>query len=132
MINTMYAQVTGGGLSGQAGAVRHGIARALLQVDPEFRTVLEAGGLPHPDPRVKERRKYGLKKPVKLPNSPSGKYPILEARNEEGSSPLAAGDLLWAGAESITCFQREYVGLKRTKNSRKPVALRHRLPAIEG
>ncbi len=63
----VYAQVTGGGLSGQAGAVRHGIARALLQVDPEFRTVLKQAGFLTRDPRVKERRKYGLKKARKAP-----------------------------------------------------------------
>ncbi len=63
----VYAQVRGGGLSGQAGAVRHGIARALLQVDPEFRTVLKQAGFLTRDPRVKERRKYGLKKARKAP-----------------------------------------------------------------
>ena len=54
--------VAGGGLSGQAGAVRHGISRALLGVDPEFRAVLKKAGFLTRDPREKERRKYGLKK----------------------------------------------------------------------
>lgn len=51
--------VNGGGLSGQAGAVRHGIARALLQVDPAFKTTLRAEGLLTRDARMKERKKYG-------------------------------------------------------------------------
>ena len=51
--------VHGGGLSGQAGAKRHGISRALLQVDGEFRPALKADGLLTRDPRMKERKKYG-------------------------------------------------------------------------
>ncbi|MFO8069181.1 MAG: 30S ribosomal protein S9 [Alkalibacterium sp.] len=59
--------VNGGGFSGQAGAARHGIARALLQVDPEFRPALKAAGLLTRDPRMKERKKPGLKKARKSP-----------------------------------------------------------------
>ena len=58
----VLANVVGGGISGQAGAVRHGIARALLNVDLEFRPVLKKAGLLTRNPREKERRKYGLKK----------------------------------------------------------------------
>ena len=58
----VLANVVGGGISGQAGAVRHGIARALLKVDLEFRPVLKKAGLLTRNPREKERRKYGLKK----------------------------------------------------------------------
>lgn len=58
----VVAKVAGGGPSGQAGAVRHGIARALLRVDGEFRPALKKAGLLTRDPREKERRKYGLKK----------------------------------------------------------------------
>jgi small subunit ribosomal protein S9 len=54
--------VFGGGYSGQAGAIRHGIARALLQVDPDFRGALKKAGLLTRDPRMKERKKPGLKK----------------------------------------------------------------------
>lgn len=54
--------VNGGGLSGQAGAIRHGITRALLEVNPEYRKILKPSGLITRDPRVKERKKYGLKK----------------------------------------------------------------------
>jgi small subunit ribosomal protein S9 len=54
--------VTGGGLSGQAGAVRLGIARALLLYNEDFRSILRKGGLLTRDPREKERRKYGLAK----------------------------------------------------------------------
>ena len=53
--------VKGGGYTGQAGAIRHGIARALLQVDADFRPVLKAAGYLTRDPRMKERKKYGLK-----------------------------------------------------------------------
>ena len=54
--------VNGGGFTGQSGAIRHGIARALLTVDPDFRGVLKAAGLLTRDPRMKERKKPGLKK----------------------------------------------------------------------
>lgn len=59
--------VHGGGVSSQAGAIRHGIARALLSVDDEFRTPLKRAGFLTRDPRMKERRKYGLKKARKAP-----------------------------------------------------------------
>ena len=58
----VIARVDGGGFSGQAGAVRHGIARALLRVDVEYRPALKKAGFLTRDPREKERRKYGLKK----------------------------------------------------------------------
>ena len=57
----IIATVKGGGLSGQAGAVRHGIARALLQADETFRPALKKAGFLTRDPRMKERKKYGLK-----------------------------------------------------------------------
>ena len=53
--------VKGGGISGQAGAIRHGLARALLQADENYRPALKAAGLLTRDPRMKERKKYGLK-----------------------------------------------------------------------
>ena len=58
----VIATVKGGGISGQAGAVRHGIARALVAADAELRPALKAAGYITRDPRMKERRKYGLKK----------------------------------------------------------------------
>ena len=63
----MIANVHGGGLSGQAGALRHGIARALLEAEEEFRVPLKREGFLTRDPRMKERRKYGLKKARKAP-----------------------------------------------------------------
>lgn len=63
----VIASVYGGGTTGQAGAVRHGIARALLRVDGELRPALKQAGFLSRDPRVKERRKYGLKKARKAP-----------------------------------------------------------------
>jgi small subunit ribosomal protein S9 len=53
--------VSGGGISGQAAAVRHGITKALLQVNPEFRSTLKKAGFVTRDPRIKERKKYGQK-----------------------------------------------------------------------
>jgi small subunit ribosomal protein S9 len=54
-------KVKGGGISGQAGAVRHGITKALILADPELRSVLKKAGFVKRDPRVKERKKYGQK-----------------------------------------------------------------------
>ena len=59
--------VVGGGVSGQAGAIRHGVARALLSVNPEFRATLKAAGFLTRDPRMKERKKYGLKAARRAP-----------------------------------------------------------------
>src|SRR5690606_37258337 len=63
----VLVNVNGGGKSGQSGAIRHGIARALLEVNPDFRSVLKKAGLLTRDPRAKERKKYGLKKARKSP-----------------------------------------------------------------
>jgi small subunit ribosomal protein S9 len=63
----VVANVYGGGISGQAGAIRHGIARALLKVDPELRTTLKKAGLLTRDARMKERKKYGLKAARRAP-----------------------------------------------------------------
>ena len=63
----VYGNVRGGGISGQAGAMRHGVARALLKVDAELRPALKQAGFLTRDPRAKERRKYGLKKARKAP-----------------------------------------------------------------
>ncbi len=57
----VIATVAGGGVSGQAGAIRHGISRALLTLNPENRPALKAAGFLTRDPRMKERKKYGLK-----------------------------------------------------------------------
>ena len=57
----VYVNVNGGGFTGQAGAIRHGIARALLQVDPDFRSALKAEGFLTRDARMKERKKPGLR-----------------------------------------------------------------------
>ena len=59
--------VEGGGVSGQAGAIRHGVARALLGVNPEYRAALKAAGFLTRDPRMKERKKYGLKAARRAP-----------------------------------------------------------------
>ena len=59
--------VFGGGTTGQAGAIRHGISRALLNVDPDYRAVLKKAGFLTRDPRMKERKKYGLKAARRAP-----------------------------------------------------------------
>ncbi len=63
----VIAKVTGGGISGQAGAVRHGISRALLEVNSEYRPALKSAGFLTRDARMKERKKYGLKKARRAP-----------------------------------------------------------------
>jgi small subunit ribosomal protein S9 len=63
----VVATIRGGGVAGQAGAVKLGLARALIQTDPELRAQLKAEGYLTRDPREKERRKYGLKKARKAP-----------------------------------------------------------------
>ncbi|MCI5893407.1 MAG: 30S ribosomal protein S9 [Clostridiales bacterium] len=63
----VLVNVNGGGFTGQAGAIRHGISRALLEVDEEFRPVLKAAGYLTRDPRMKERKKYGLKAARRAP-----------------------------------------------------------------
>ncbi|MBQ9161800.1 MAG: 30S ribosomal protein S9 [Clostridia bacterium] len=57
----IVANVNGGGISGQAGAIRHGVARALVAADANYRPALKAAGFMTRDPRMKERKKYGLK-----------------------------------------------------------------------
>lgn len=63
----VLVNVNGGGYTGQAGAIRHGIARALLQVNPEYRPALKKAGFLTRDPRMKERKKYGLKAARRAP-----------------------------------------------------------------
>ena len=63
----VLVNVRGGGYTGQAGAIRHGIARALLNVDADYRPVLKKAGYLTRDPRMKERKKYGLKAARRAP-----------------------------------------------------------------
>ncbi|WP_314058363.1 30S ribosomal protein S9 [Shuttleworthella satelles] len=63
----VQVNVKGGGYTGQAGAIRHGIARALVEADAEYRPVLKAAGYLTRDPRMKERKKYGLKSARRAP-----------------------------------------------------------------
>lgn len=63
----VLVNVYGGGLSGQAGAIRHGISRALVKADPELRPVVKKAGFLTRDPRMKERKKYGLKAARRAP-----------------------------------------------------------------
>ena len=63
----VLVNVRGGGISGQAGAIRHGVSRALCKADPELRETLKRNGLLTRDPRMKERKKYGLKAARRAP-----------------------------------------------------------------
>ena len=63
----VLVNVNGGGLTGQAGAIRHGISRALCKVDPDLRDALKKAGFLTRDPRMKERKKYGLKAARRAP-----------------------------------------------------------------
>ena len=63
----LVVTVAGGGVTGQAGAIRHGVARALLGLNPEYRAALKAAGFLTRDPRMKERKKYGLKAARRAP-----------------------------------------------------------------
>ena len=63
----IFVNVVGGGFTGQAGAIRHGISRALLIAEPELRAALKKAGFLTRDPRMKERKKYGLKKARRAP-----------------------------------------------------------------
>lgn len=63
----VLVNVKGGGFTGQAGAIRHGISRALLEADADYRPVLKKAGFLTRDPRMKERKKYGLKKARRAP-----------------------------------------------------------------
>ena len=63
----VLVNVHGGGYTGQAGAIRHGLSRALLQADAEYRPVLKSAGYLTRDPRMKERKKYGLKAARRAP-----------------------------------------------------------------
>ena len=63
----VYVNVNGGGFTGQAGAIRHGIARALIVAEPELRSAVKKEGYLTRDPRMKERKKYGLKKARRAP-----------------------------------------------------------------
>ena len=66
-VDVVVTVAGGGGVSGQAGAIRHGISRALLTLNPEFRASLKAAGFLTRDPRMKERKKYGLKAARRAP-----------------------------------------------------------------
>ena len=96
-------KVEGGGVTGQAGAIRHGIARALLELDPEgYRLPLRQAGLLTRDPRMKERKKYGLKRARKAPQ-----YTKRYSRRRAGTSmralPDCARSLTHLGVRSLTC-----------------------------
>ena len=84
----VIANVAGGGVTGQAGAIRHGITRALMEMDAELRPALKKAGFVTRDPREKERRKYGLKKARKASQFSKRWVRAFQSRNSKGSSQL--------------------------------------------
>ena len=103
--------VAGGGWNGQAGAVSHGITKALLAFHPEFRSVLKKAGFITRDPRVKERKKYGRRRPSKVP--------VLQALNPETTSVFFG--------ESASCglFPSPPLFLRSANNLQRAYKLRH-------
>ena len=95
----IVATVTGGGVSGQAGALRHGVARALLLASEDNRAILKKAGFLTRDPRMKERKKYGLKAARRAPSSPSADFICVYC----SSRPK------WAAAFSLFCGGRRLV-----------------------
>ena len=89
-------RVVGGGVSGQVGAIRHGIARALVRSDKDLRPTLKRAQLLTRDARVKERKKVGLKRARKAPQYPSGRDRPL-ATEAQASHPLL---LAWVACSS--------------------------------
>ena len=82
----IVATVEGGGVSGQAGALRHGISRALLLVNPEYRAILKKAGFLTRDPRMKERKKYGLKAARRAPQF-SKRYSAANSQLKSSKTP---------------------------------------------
>ena len=80
----IVANVKGGGMSGQAGAIRHGVARALLTVDENYRSALKKAGFLTRDPRMKERKKYGLKAARRAPQFSGGRFKSPENQGFPG------------------------------------------------
>ena len=79
----VLVNVKGGGYTGQAGAIRHGIARALLEADADYRPVLKSAGFLTRDPRMKERKKYGLKAARRARSSASADFNSKQLTNPE-------------------------------------------------
>ena len=109
----VLVNVRGGGFTGQAGAIRHGISRALLQADAEYRPTLKAAGYLTRDPRMKERKKYGLKAARRRA---SVQQALISIQNSS-KNPKPCGfsgfflfrlfGLFWHG---LTCFEPIFMG----------------------
>ena len=85
----VFVNVCGGGYTGQAGAIRHGIARALIVAEPELRSALKKEGYLTRDPRAKERKKYGLKKARKAPQFSKRQFSF------QNRNPSSDGFFVW-------------------------------------
>ena len=84
----ILVNVKGGGYTGQAGAIRHGVARALLEADAEYRPVLKAAGYLTRDPRMKERKKYGLKAARRAPQFSNDNLSTIKEISKTLESPV--------------------------------------------
>ena len=109
----IVATVTGGGVTGQAGAIRHGIARALLAVDESFRAPLKAAGFLTRDPRMKERKKYGLKAARRAPQFSKRSTPKLTMQKHR--NPLVPVLFLSPPGRSVQARVHEFVHYKRRR-----------------
>ena len=105
----VFVNVNGGGYAGQSGAIRHGIARALLNVDADYRPVLKKAGFLTRDPRMKERKKYGLKAPVALRSSASDNSIEYRKRATDPENPVFSGFSLYSENLSDTLKTHENV-----------------------
>ena len=112
----IVATVEGGGVSGQAGALRHGISRALLLVNPEYRAILKKAGFLTRDPRMKERKKYGLKET---------KYRILMQEKPETAMRVAVRGMMPRNTVCKDSLKRLhiYADANYEQQAQKPIVL---------
>ena len=101
----VVVRVSGGGVSGQAGAIRHGLSRALLQQSDENRAVLKKAGFLTRDPRMKERKKYGLKAARRAPQF-SKRLFYLQLLKNPATAMVAGFFLFFSYSRKITVFSR--------------------------
>ncbi len=98
----VFVNVNGGGYAGQSGAIRHGIARALLEVDPDFRLALKRAGLLTRDARMVERKNQVLRKPVKLHSSQNVN---CDYRSSSRVTRIVLGEAMLSAVTLILTFQ---------------------------
>ena len=110
----VLVNVKGGGYTGQAGAIRHGIARALLEADADFRPVLKKAGFLTRDPRMKERKKYGLKAARRAPQFSKRESTEYRKRTTNPENPVFSGFSLYSKNLSDTLKTLENIPVTYT------------------